>query len=98
MQKQIVQALQANYVLLHQIHLQKHINRFMINKQKQQHIRKTDKWSQEEDQLMDIAILIYGENVTAISQYVASKSQAQVYQRLRYLRERRQRKLDKQLL
>ncbi|CAL5973541.1 Homeobox-like_domain superfamily [Hexamita inflata] len=67
----------------------------MIKKQQNKRLR--DKWSKEDDQLMDIAILIFGENICAISQVVISKSQAQVYQRLRYLKERSPKKVVVQL-
>ncbi|CAL6009038.1 Homeobox-like_domain superfamily [Hexamita inflata] len=87
-QIQIIEALQANYTLLHQIHLHVHTIK------QQQYQRKKDKWSEEEDQLMSIAIQLYGYNIDAISLIVVSKSYAQVYQRLRYLRERSAKKFN----
>ncbi|CAL6083998.1 Homeobox-like_domain superfamily [Hexamita inflata] len=92
LQQKIVEALQINYILLHEIHLQIHT----ILKQQNKRIK--DKWSEEEDQLMSIAIQLYGYNIDAISLIVASKSYAQVYQRLRYLRERSAKKLNTQRL
>ncbi|CAL6083990.1 SANT/Myb_domain [Hexamita inflata] len=82
---QIIEVLQDNYILLHQIHLHLHkISDFKTQGSKQT----KDKWSKEEDLLMDFAISLFGINYKAISQVVSSKSSAQVYQRLRYLRDR----------
>ncbi|CAL5973657.1 SANT/Myb_domain [Hexamita inflata] len=82
---QINEVLRDNYILLHEIHLHLHqVNNLKYQSQKQ--IK--DKWSKEEDLLMDLAISIFGINYKAISQVVTSKSSAQVYQRLRYLKDR----------
>ncbi|CAL6084004.1 Homeobox-like_domain superfamily [Hexamita inflata] len=88
-QMKIAETLQANYVLLHQIHLFLHVNcKQSYKRQKNQYRQnQNDRWSQEEDNIMNTAIQIYRENVKAISQVVASKSRSQVYQRLRYLRD-----------
>ncbi|CAL6086627.1 Homeobox-like_domain superfamily [Hexamita inflata] len=85
----IIEVQQANYIVLNQIHQYIHAIKAIKNKRNQ------DQWSQEEDQLMNIAIQIYGKNITVISYVLISKSEAQIYQRLRYLRERQVKKTKK---
>ncbi|CAL5973733.1 SANT/Myb_domain [Hexamita inflata] len=87
-QMNILDALKDNYLVLNQIHQYAH----MISRYQSTNSKKVkDKWSCEEDQLMESAISIFGTNCIAISEVVSSKSAAQVYQRMRYLRERRAR-------
>ncbi|CAL6008870.1 SANT/Myb_domain [Hexamita inflata] len=82
---QATQLLIENCELLQDIHRHLHCIDEQKNYQRRYHHQK---WTSEEDQLMDVAILLFGQNYRAISKVVASKSSAQVYQRLRYLRDR----------
>ncbi|CAL6092945.1 SANT/Myb_domain [Hexamita inflata] len=76
--------LQEILVILHEIHI------LQLNNE----AAKNDRWTQEEDVLLDCAYKQFGAtNYLALSFIVYSKSPAQVYQRLRYLRERAQSKV-----
>ncbi|CAL6009012.1 SANT/Myb_domain [Hexamita inflata] len=73
----------SNYLLLKQIHNYAH-SISIYNKQVQTRL----KWTKEEDQIMDFAISLFGVNYKKIAEVVTSKTAAQVYQRLRYIKDR----------
>ncbi|CAL5973779.1 SANT/Myb_domain [Hexamita inflata] len=83
MRTQLKELLLDNCVKLQEIHSVMHnINQLSLTVRKYMHV----KWSDQEDQLMDVALLLFGKNYSAISKIVVSKTPAQVYQRLRYLK------------
>ncbi|CAL6099485.1 SANT/Myb_domain [Hexamita inflata] len=51
-----------------------------------------DRWTADEDQLLQSAVLIYGAQHAIISELIVTKTKMQVYFRLRYLKERSQKK------
>ncbi|CAL6026588.1 SANT/Myb_domain [Hexamita inflata] len=83
MRTQLKELLLDNCVKLQEIHSVMHnINQMNLKVRKNMHV----KWSDQEDQLMDVALLLFGKNYSVISKIVVSKTPAQVYQRLRYLK------------
>ncbi|CAL6117157.1 Homeobox-like_domain superfamily [Hexamita inflata] len=89
---QINDLLKENYLILHQIHQYAH----QIHKCKHKSRPLNQKWSDEEGQLMDYALTIFGVNYKALSNVVTSKSKDQVYQRIRYLKDKQRKKQDAQ--
>ncbi|CAL6080886.1 SANT/Myb_domain [Hexamita inflata] len=89
--KLLTNTLTENFVILQEIHVSFHaIHILQLNNE----AAKNDRWTQEEDVLLDCAYRQFGAtNYIALSLIVSSKSPAQVYQRLRYLRERAQSKV-----
>ncbi|CAL6092946.1 Homeobox-like_domain superfamily [Hexamita inflata] len=89
MDDKIFSELAENFVLLQSIHAHIH----QINSIGRRHTKfLKDKWTHEENALMEFAKTMFGRNCVAISEIVTSKSPAQVYQRIRYLKERSSRK------
>ncbi|CAL6008850.1 SANT/Myb_domain [Hexamita inflata] len=83
MRTQQKELLLDNCVKLQEIHSVIHnINQLNLKVRKNMHV----KWSDQEDQLMDVALMLFGKNYSIISKIVVSKTPAQVYQRLRYLK------------
>ncbi|CAL6022669.1 SANT/Myb_domain [Hexamita inflata] len=89
--KLLANKLSENFIVLQEIHVSLHaIHILQLNNE----AAKNDRWTQEEDVLLDCAYKQFGAtNYLALSLIVYSKSPAQVYQRLRYLRERAQSKV-----
>ncbi|CAL6010393.1 SANT/Myb_domain [Hexamita inflata] len=78
-----IELLLDNCVKLQEIHSVIHnINQLNLKVRKNMHV----KWSDQEDQLMDVALMLFGKNYSTISKIIVSKTPAQVYQRLRYLK------------
>ncbi|CAL6101665.1 SANT/Myb_domain [Hexamita inflata] len=79
-----------NYELLQQIHNNIHVIKQLNCKQ----ALTKPKWTEYEDQLLDFAQGLFGTNYQKISKVISSKTVTQVYQRLRYIREKQQRSLQ----
>ncbi|CAL6099445.1 SANT/Myb_domain [Hexamita inflata] len=86
MQKQFTKKMLSNFTILQQIHFYTH----QINRIKNQCTRvQRDRWSKAEDQILfDTVQIIGNRDCDAIAAFIGSKTATQVYQRLRYLRER----------
>ncbi|CAL6033364.1 SANT/Myb_domain [Hexamita inflata] len=82
--KQIVEIMLQNFAILQLIH--KYVHQINIIQTKCTRVHR-DRWSQEEDAILFDAVNIFGNrDCGVIAALIVSKS-AQVYQRLRYLRE-----------
>ncbi|CAL6080954.1 SANT/Myb_domain [Hexamita inflata] len=86
MNKQFTKKMHLNFNILQEIHHYAHeINRI---KNKCNRVQR-DRWSKAEDALLFDTVQIIGRrNCDAIAALIGSKTATQVYQRLRYLRER----------
>ncbi|CAL6022645.1 SANT/Myb_domain [Hexamita inflata] len=86
-QQRLTEQMLSNFSTLQEIHQISHeINRI---KTKCTRIHR-DRWSQEEDVILfDLLQIIGNRDCNAISALIGSKTSSQVYQRLRYLKQKR---------
>ncbi|CAL6013320.1 SANT/Myb_domain [Hexamita inflata] len=90
MQSQISAALVSNIQLMQEIHSYAH----KIQKAKYSVPIKL-RWTQEETDLLEQAIQMFGHNITKIQQVLVSKTSKQIYFRMHYLNVKQQKYVQK---